>query len=71
MAINIQHTYNTYVEIIYYPKADDKGGLYENTCGPMDDIAEHVCEILVKHNFVAANVCSIETGEVLMTVERT
>jgi hypothetical protein len=37
----------------------------------MDDIAEQVCEILIKHNFAYADVCSAETGEVLMVIERT
>lgn len=71
MAINIRHTYNTYVEIIYYPNGDGACGLHESTCGNMDDIQEHVCEVLVKHNFTGADVCSAETGEVLMIVERT
>lgn len=71
MAINIRHTYNTYVEIIYYLNGDGACGLHESTCGIMDDIQEHVCEVLVKHNFAGADVCSAETGEVLMVVERT
>jgi hypothetical protein len=37
----------------------------------MDDIAEEVTEIVVRHNFEYADVCSAETGEVLMVVERT
>ena len=69
--ITIRHTYNTRVEIIYYPHRDDAHGLHETTVGSMDDLAEHVCEIVIKHNFVGADVCSTETGEVLMTIERT
>lgn len=71
MAISIQHTYHTYVEITYYPDANNGCGLHETTMGNMDDLAEHVCEILVKHNFAGADVCSSETGEVLMIIERT
>ena len=71
MAIYIEHTYSAHVEIIYYPHADDTCGLHETTCGSMDEIAEHCCEILVKHNFAGADVCSSETGEVLMTITRT
>jgi hypothetical protein len=71
MAINIRHTYSTHVEIIFYPYDDSDCSLHENTCGNMDDIAEHCCEILVKHNFAGADVCSAETGEVLMVIERT
>ena len=88
--INIQHTYTTFVEIIFYPQGDggcgrrcfhaghsrhhpqgDGGcGLHESTCGSMDEIAEHCCEILIKHNFAGADVCDAETGEVLMTLNR-
>ena len=71
MAINIRHTYNTYVEIIYYSNDDDAHGLHETTVGEMDDISEHVCAILIKHNFASADVCSAETGEVLMVIKRT
>ena len=69
MAINIRHTYCTHVEIIY--STCDGAHLHETTCGNMNDIAEHVGEVLVKHNFPNADVCSAETGEVLMIIERT
>ena len=69
MAINIRHTYSAHVEIIFY--ADDGITLRCNDCGQMDDIAEQVCEVLVKHNFAYADICSAETGEVLMVIERT
>ena len=69
MAINIRHTYNAHVEICYY--SDEGYTLRCNDCGEMDDIAERTCEILVKHNFSYADVCSAETGEVLMIIERT
>jgi len=68
MAIHVQHTYTTHVEIIY--RAQDGAGLHEATCGSMDDILEHVCDVLVHHHFTSADVCSAETGEVLMIVER-
>lgn len=70
MAINIQHTYSTHVEIVYLDTVMNCG-LHESTCGSMDDIAEHVCEVLVKHNFSSADVYSAETGELLLIVERT
>lgn len=69
MAINIHHTYYAHVEVRYY--ADDGYTLRCRDCGQIDDIAEQVCEILVKHNFAYADVCSAETDEVLMTIERT
>ena len=69
MAINIRHTYSTHVEVCYY--TDGGYTLRCRDCGQMDDIAEQVCEILVKHNFSYADICSAETGEVLMVVERT
>lgn len=69
MAINVQHTYSTHVNIAFY--SDESITLRANDCGTMDDIAEQVCEVLVKHNFSYADVCSAETGEVLMIIERT
>ena len=68
MAINIQHTYTTRVDIHYYDK--DGYTLCEHSCNDMDSIAERVCNVLVKHNFFYADVCSAETGEVLMIIER-
>lgn len=69
MAINIRHTYNTHVEICYY--SDTGYTLRCRSCGQMDDIAEEVTEIVVRHNFEYADVCSAETGGVLMVIERT
>ena len=69
MAINIHHTYNTDVNITFY--ADNGVRMHTNDCGMMDDIAVQVCEVLVKHNFTHADICSAETGEVLMIIERT
>lgn len=68
MAINIKHTYTTYVDIHYYSK--DGYTLHCRDCGDMDSIAERVCEVLIKHNFSYSDVCSADTGEVLMTIER-
>lgn len=70
MAIYIEHIYTTHVEISFLDR-DNNFALKEQTCGSMDEIAEHVCEVLVKHNFVSADVCSAETGEILMFVTRT
>lgn len=69
MAINVRHTYNTHVEIHYY--TEDGYTLRCRDCGDMDSIAEQVSEVLVKHNFSYSDICSAETGEVLMIVERT
>lgn len=69
MAINIRHTYCAHVEIIFY--GEDGITLRAKDCGQMDDIAEQICEILVKHNFSYADICSATTGELLMVVERT
>ena len=66
--ITVQHTYCTHVEIIY--TANDGAGLHETTVGNMDEIMEHVCDVLVHHAFVHADVCSAETGEILMIVDR-
>lgn len=69
MAINIQHTYSTHVEISFLDHAHNYA-LKEQTCGSMDEIAEHVCEVLVKHNFNSADVIDASTGELLLIVER-
>ncbi len=69
--ITIEHRYCTPVEILYRPSTTDGSyGLYEYTTGNMDEIAEHICEVLVKHNLSAADVCSEETGEILMVIKR-
>lgn len=69
MAINIRHTYSAKVEICYY--TDGGYTLCCHDCGQMDDIAEQVSEVLVKHNFSYADICSAGTGELLMVIERT
>lgn len=70
MAINIEHTYSAHVEIVFLDKVMNCG-LHESTCGSMDEIAEHCCEVLVKHHFTSADVCDASTGELLMVVTRT
>ncbi len=68
MAINIRHTYTTHTDVYYDSSTVN---LHEHVCDNMDDIAEHVCAVLLQHNFTTADVCDSETGEVLMTIERT
>lgn len=68
--ITIKHTYTDTVIILYSNFVGDYT-LKEEYCGIMDDIAEHVCDILIQHNFNYADVCSGSTGEVLITVRRT
>ena len=68
MAINIHHTHTAHVEIVYY--SEEGICLRCNDYGEMDNIAEQVCEILVKHNFSDAHVADAATGEVLMIIER-
>ena len=65
--ITIEHTYCTHVEIDYRSNDDYMG---EAMCADMDTIAEHVCEMLVAHNFTTADVCDANTGEVLMIITR-
>ena len=69
MAINIQHTYTTRVDIYYHCNGYGYA-LNSEDCDNMDNIAERVCKVLVRHNFSYADVCSAETGEVLMKIER-
>lgn len=68
MAINIQHTYTTTVEIYYY--GEDGLTCHGRDNGSIDDISERVCEVLVKHNFSRAEVCFAKTLEALMIIER-
>jgi len=68
MAINTYHIYTAHVTCRFSANGIT---LYCNDYGTLDDIHERVCEILVKHNFTDADVCSDETGEVLMVVTRT
>ena len=70
MALNIRYTYSTHVEISFLDRANNYS-LKEQTCGSMDEIEEHVCEVLVKHDFNSADVIDAATGELLMVVERT
>lgn len=69
MAINIHHTYTTHVTVTFY--SSEGLTLRYDDCGQMDDIAEQVCEVLTKHNFSYADICSANTGELLMVIERT
>lgn len=67
--ITVTHCYCTTTEILYHHR-DDKYYLTENKTDTMDNIAGHVCEVMVKHNFSRADVCSSETGELLLVIER-
>jgi hypothetical protein len=62
--IIIQHTYTTHTEVIF--DQDFRMPLV----GTMDDIAESVCDEMVKHKFHHADVCDAETGEILMIIDR-
>ena len=68
MAINIRHIYSAHVDIYYDRKETD---ISEYMVGNMDELVEHACEVLIKHNFSVAEICSYETGEILAIVERT
>lgn len=70
MAITIQHTYTAHVEISFLD-CENNYAMKEQTCGSMDEIAEHVCEVLVKHDFTYADVIDATTGELLLVAERT
>lgn len=76
MVINIQRIYATDVDIHYCSEVDmhyyseDGYVLCRQDYGNMDSITKRVSEIMVNHNFTYCDVCSEETGEVLMTFER-
>ena len=69
MALHVKHTYSTHVEISYLDPIGNYS-LKENQCGNMDELAEHMCEVIVKHNFTLADACDANTGELVLTVER-
>lgn len=69
MALEISHVYADVAKITYYG-AMKCNGLVETLSGTMDELAEHMCDIMVKHNFVLADACSVDTGEILLIVKR-
>lgn len=69
MALNTSYPYTTCVICDFY--TEDGISLRCNDCGSLDDIHGKICEILIKHNFDYVDVCSADTGEVLMIVQRT
>lgn len=68
MAINVRRTLNLNTEIYFYGEEGYILRCMDN--GEMDDIAERVCEILVKHHFSYAEVFSATSGELIMEIER-
>jgi len=70
MAINIQHTHTCGVEITYRT-AESNSEFRRCSCGTMDEIAKKVTNDLISHSFDSADVCDIETGEILMIITRT
>jgi len=69
MTIHTYYIYTTHVTCRFYTA--DGETLRCDDYGTLDDIHERACNILVKHNFINADVCSSETGEILMVIERT
>ena len=75
MTINIQMTYHSNtkikrysdVEIAYYTKEGHMLTQHQLWDG---NIAELACEIMTKHRFIAADVISTDTNEILMQLER-
>lgn len=68
MAINIYHTYSTYVDVKYDPYP----GFSEFLCGTMDELTEHVCDVMARNSLIIhAKICSAKTGETLVKIERT
>lgn len=62
--INIKYTYSTNTCVLF------DNDFRMPLSGTMDDIAVCVMTEMCKHNFTHADVCSEETGEVLMVIER-
>ena len=68
--ITIQHTYADNVIITYLDRTNNYA-LKEERVDNMDDLTEHICDVLIQHGFNCADVCSASTGEVLMIIKRT
>lgn len=66
--INIMHCYCAHVHVIFY--SDDCISLRYDDVGTMDELVEAATEIIVKHNFMQADITSAETGELLVQIER-
>ena len=69
MAINVHFTYTTHVTVHFF--ANDGMTFYFDICGSLEDIAANMAEEMVKHNFNGADACDLETGEVLIMIDRT
>lgn len=69
MALEISHVYADAAKITYYGTTNCNG-LVESFSGTMDEIAEHICDVMVKHNFERAEACSFYNDEMLLTVKR-
>lgn len=66
MAITIKYTQIIDAVITYY---NNGARLFEDYHGNIDDIAEHACEVLIKHNFQMAWIKDRD-DEQIMTVTR-
>lgn len=70
MAISINYIYSTHTDIVYCsidPFVDHE----EEYVGKLDDITEHVCDMLIKYNFESAVVSDHYTGEIIAEYTRT
>lgn len=67
--INIKHCH-TADTIISYSSPDVDYDLVETMKGNMDEIAEHCCEVLVRHCFNYATVIESKTGNLLLEVTK-
>ena len=68
--ITIKHVYCTPTQIEYTDNTKEVR-MIEYYTESMDNIAEHVCDMLVKHNFYSADVLDRNTGEMLIIIDRT
>lgn len=68
--ITIQHTHVDSV-IITYSNSTDNCAMKEETRGRMDELSEHMCDMMYSHNFNRAYACSDSNGEILIKIERT
>lgn len=69
MALVISHVYDTATKITYYGTTKCNS-LVENFSGTMDEIAEHICDVMVKRNFKLAKAYAFHNDELLLIVKR-
>lgn len=70
MALYINHVYTTTARVNYY-RNNKLLDINDTVCSTMDGIAEHMCEVLNRNHCESADAFDVNTGEVIIKIERT